>query len=288
MPSPSSVVTGTVFGSSVITAAKPSRHTNAPPTAAIAPISGSSAASSPPKISTITISVIGSDTTSACSVSAWTCSLISRLSSGSPPICTLAPGISRCSWRSRVPAASIAASRSAPEILRSRSTTTTPPRPSVATRPARAPAYGSTTRPTCGTRATSAAAARILARTAGSAIGTSSTRPRILAPYVAVSPITSNAWTDSSRSLARLESSPANTGPLATAPAATSRTHAASTGHRRRAQNRPIAPNTPPASRTCPISPARAHGAGRAERRGARDRRSAAVPSGRDAVRRRG
>jgi hypothetical protein len=239
------VVTGTVFGSSVITAEKPSRHRKAPPTAATAPTSGSSAASSPPKITTITISVIGSDTTSARSVSACTCSLISRLTSGLPPILTLAPGISRSSCRSRADAASIASSRSAPEIVRSRSTTTTPARPSVATRPARAPAYGSTTRPTCGTRSTSAAAALILARTAGSAIATSSTRPRILAPYVALSPITSNAWTDSSRSLARLASSPANTGPLARPPAATRTTHASATNHRRRTQNRPIAANTP-------------------------------------------
>ena len=250
MPSPSSVVTGTVFGSSVITAANPSRQRNAPPTAAIAPISGSSAASSPPKITTITISVIGSETASACSVSALTCALISRLSSGSPPIFTLAPGISRSSCaepgrrrrRSRRPARCRRSSRS-------RSTTTTPPRPSVATRPARAPAYGSTTRPTCGIRATSAAAARIRARTAGSAIGTSSTRPSTRTPYVALSPITSNACD-------RLEpvAGPAGLEPGEHRPAgharrrrpARPRPPAPATGAA--AQNRPIAPNTPPAS----------------------------------------
>ena len=245
-PSPSSVVTGTVFGSSVRNAENPSRQRNAPPTAASAPSSGSSAASSPAKITTITISVIGSETTSACPVSAATCWLISRSSSGSPPIFTLTPGSSRSSSRSRTEAASIASSCSDRLIPRSRSTTTTPPLPSVATSPAPAPAYGSTTRATCGIAATSRAAARMRSRTAGSASRTSSTRPSTRTPYVAWSPSTSYAWMDSRWWLARAACRPANTGPLATPPAVTSTIQPSSTHHRRRTQNRPIAANTHP------------------------------------------
>ena len=101
----------------------------------------------------------GSDTTSACSVSAWTCSLISRLSSGSPPICTLAgdlalqlaqPGGRR--RRSRRPARRRRSSGPGRPRRRRRGRRWRPGRRAR-------PAYGSTTRPTCGTRATSAAAA---------------------------------------------------------------------------------------------------------------------------------
>ena len=77
-----------MLGSRVSTVEKPSRHPKAPAIEAIAPSSGSPAASSPPKITTITTSVSGSATSSARSVSRRTCSLTSTLISGWPPIRT--------------------------------------------------------------------------------------------------------------------------------------------------------------------------------------------------------
>ena len=90
-PSASTVVTGSTFWSMSITNENAYRVMNPPATVVTAPMSGTLAAVSPPKIRTSRISVIGRAISSPRRVSLSTCSRISRLVSSSPPNSTVAP-----------------------------------------------------------------------------------------------------------------------------------------------------------------------------------------------------